>query len=61
LAAEQATSWLKDKYGVPWQVVPIALIEMINDSDAEKSKRAFEAMLRMKKLDIAELKRAYDG
>jgi predicted 3-demethylubiquinone-9 3-methyltransferase (glyoxalase superfamily) len=57
----QQCGWLKDKYGVSWQVVPIVLIEMINDPDAEKSKRAMEAMLRMKKIDIAELRRAYAG
>ena len=55
----QQCGWLKDKYGVSWQVVPRALIEMIKDSDAEKSGRVMEVMLRMKKIDIAELKRAY--
>ena len=57
----QQCGWLKDQYGVSWQVVPRALVEMITDPDAEKSGRAMEAMLRMKKLDIAELKRAYGG
>jgi predicted 3-demethylubiquinone-9 3-methyltransferase (glyoxalase superfamily) len=57
----QQCGWLKDKYGVSWQVVPFVLIEMINDPDAEKSNRAMEAMLRMKKIDIAELRRAYAG
>lgn len=50
---------LKDKYGVSWQVVPNVLLEMINDPDSEKSQRAMEAMLQMKKIDIGELKRAY--
>ncbi len=57
----QQCGWLKDKYGVSWQVVPTALVEMMNDADKEKSGRAMEAMLQMKKLDIAKLKRAYAG
>ena len=57
----QQCGWLKDRYGVSWQVVPRALVEMITDPDSEKSGRVMEAMLRMKKLDIAELKRAYGG
>jgi predicted 3-demethylubiquinone-9 3-methyltransferase (glyoxalase superfamily) len=57
----QQCGWLRDKYGVSWQVVPRVLIEMINDSDYEKSQRAMAAMLQMKKIDIDELKRAYAG
>jgi predicted 3-demethylubiquinone-9 3-methyltransferase (glyoxalase superfamily) len=57
----QQCGWLKDKYGASWQVVPSVLIEMINDPDSEKSRRAMEAMLQMKKIDIDELKRAYAG
>jgi predicted 3-demethylubiquinone-9 3-methyltransferase (glyoxalase superfamily) len=57
----QQCGWLKDKYGVSWQVVPTVLLDMINDPDAKKSQRAFEAMLQMKKLDIAKLTRAYSG
>jgi predicted 3-demethylubiquinone-9 3-methyltransferase (glyoxalase superfamily) len=57
----QQCGWLKDKYGVSWQVVPGLLIEMINDPDAEKSGRVMEAMLQMKKIDIEGLKRAYAG
>ena len=57
----QQCGWLKDRYGVSWQVVPWALVEMITDPDSEKSGRAMEAMLRMKKLDIAGLKRAHGG
>jgi predicted 3-demethylubiquinone-9 3-methyltransferase (glyoxalase superfamily) len=53
--------WLKDKYGVSWQVVPVALVEMISDPDHEKSERVMMALLQMKKLDIAELRRAYAG
>ena len=57
----QQCGWLKDRYGVSWQVVPKALIEMLLDPDAGKSQRTMTAMLKMKKLDIAELKRAYEG
>ena len=57
----QQCAWLKDKYGVSWQVVPRVLVEMMTDPDPEKSGRAMEALLRMKKIDIAELKRAYGG
>ena len=57
----QQCGWLKDKYGVSWQIVPRIGLEMVGDPDSEKSQRAMEAMLRMKKLDIAELKRAYAG
>jgi predicted 3-demethylubiquinone-9 3-methyltransferase (glyoxalase superfamily) len=51
--------WLKDKFGVSWQIVPDILGEMLNDQDAEKSKRVMLAMLKMGKLDIAALKQAY--
>jgi predicted 3-demethylubiquinone-9 3-methyltransferase (glyoxalase superfamily) len=57
----QQCGWLKDKYGLSWQVVPTALIEMMSDPDREKAGRTMEAMLKMKKLDIAALKRAYEG
>src|SRR5687767_14646310 len=57
----QQCGWLKDKYGVSWQVVPKALIEMVGDPDSQKSQRAMTAMLQMKKLDIAALKQAYAG
>lgn len=57
----QQCGWLKDKYGVSWQIVPGILLEMINDHDSEKSQRAFAAMLQMKKIEIDELKRAYAG
>ncbi|MFF4759333.1 VOC family protein [Streptomyces sp. NPDC001292] len=53
--------WLKDKYGVSWQVIPDRLIDMIGDSDAEKAARTTRAMLAMRKLDIAALERAYAG
>ncbi|MGH3975987.1 MAG: VOC family protein, partial [Pseudonocardiaceae bacterium] len=52
--------WLKDKYGLSWQIVPVVLNEMISDPDEAKAQRAMQAMLQMKKLDIAELRRAYE-
>jgi predicted 3-demethylubiquinone-9 3-methyltransferase (glyoxalase superfamily) len=57
----QQCGWLKDKYGVSLQIVPDVLIEMLNDPDSKKSQRAMEAMLRMKKINIDELRRAYAG
>ncbi|MCM1977359.1 VOC family protein [Streptomyces sp. G1] len=53
--------WLKDKYGVSWQVIPESLDAMVSDPDPEKASRATQAMLGMRKLDIAALKKAYDG
>jgi predicted 3-demethylubiquinone-9 3-methyltransferase (glyoxalase superfamily) len=52
--------WLKDNYGLSWQINPRALGQMLSDPDPAKSKRVMEAMLQMKKIDIAGLKRAYD-
>jgi predicted 3-demethylubiquinone-9 3-methyltransferase (glyoxalase superfamily) len=52
--------WLRDKYGLSWQVVPYVLGEMMQDKDAEKSKRVMKAMLQMDKIDIKKLKQAYD-
>ena len=57
----QQCGWLKDKFGLSWQVVPTVLVEMMSDPDKEKSGRAMEAMLQMKKLDIADLERAFEG
>jgi predicted 3-demethylubiquinone-9 3-methyltransferase (glyoxalase superfamily) len=57
----QQCGWLKDRYGVSWQVVPTVLGDLVADPDSEKSQRAMRAMLRMKKIDIAALRRAYDG
>jgi predicted 3-demethylubiquinone-9 3-methyltransferase (glyoxalase superfamily) len=57
----QQCGWLKDKFGVSWQVVPTALIEMLSDPDPAKSQRAMTAMLQMKKLDIEALRRAHTG
>ncbi len=53
--------WLKDKYGVSWQVVPTILTTLMQDSDLNKARRVMLAMLKMKKIDIAALRRAYSG
>jgi len=58
---EDMCGWVTDKYGLTWQVVPTALIQMLNDKDAGKSKRVMQAMLQMRKIDIPTLKRAYDA
>jgi len=57
----QQCGWLKDKYGLSWQVVPVALEEMLSDTVTERSERVMTALLQMKKLDIAQLKKAYSG
>jgi predicted 3-demethylubiquinone-9 3-methyltransferase (glyoxalase superfamily) len=57
----QVCGWLKDKFGLSWQIVPGSMNELFKDEKSEGSQRAMEAMLKMKKLDIAELRRAYDG
>lgn len=51
--------WLKDKYGLSWQIVPTGLVEMLQDKDAKKSNRVMQAMLQMDKIDIETLRRAY--
>lgn len=53
--------WLKDKFGVSWQIVPEAMMAMMRGENPERARRAMEAMMRMVKLDIAELKRAWEG
>jgi predicted 3-demethylubiquinone-9 3-methyltransferase (glyoxalase superfamily) len=53
--------WLTDKFGVSWQIVPTILTQLLQDKDPARSKRVMEAMLKMVKLDIAELKKAYDA
>jgi predicted 3-demethylubiquinone-9 3-methyltransferase (glyoxalase superfamily) len=58
---EGPCGWLKDKYGVSWQVVPTGMIDMINDPDGEKAKRVTEAMFKMKKFDVAAIQQAYNG
>jgi predicted 3-demethylubiquinone-9 3-methyltransferase (glyoxalase superfamily) len=57
----QQCGWLKDKYGLSWQVVPVALFDMIKDKDKTKAGRAMNAMLQMKKLDLAGLQAAHAG
>lgn len=57
---KQRCGWLKDKYGMSWQIVPPILGDMLNDKDAGKSQRVMQAMLQMDKLDIAALRQAYE-
>jgi predicted 3-demethylubiquinone-9 3-methyltransferase (glyoxalase superfamily) len=59
--APEQCGWLKDRYGLSWQIVPAVLGEMITDPDRQKARRAAEAMLKMVKLDVAGLKAAYAG
>ena len=58
---KQMCGWLRDKYGVSWQIIPTVLGEMLGDKDAKKSQRVMQAMLQMRKIDIAGLKRAHAG
>jgi predicted 3-demethylubiquinone-9 3-methyltransferase (glyoxalase superfamily) len=57
----EACGWLKDRYGLSWQIVPKALGEMMKDPDRARARRVAEAMMKMVKLDVAELTRAYEG
>ena len=57
----QQCGWLKDRYGLSWQIVPLALLDMLQDTAPEKSQRTMAALFQMKKLDIAALQRAYAG
>jgi predicted 3-demethylubiquinone-9 3-methyltransferase (glyoxalase superfamily) len=57
---EVQCGWLKDKYGLSWQIVPAGLIELLYSQEAEKSRRAMQAMLQMKKLDIEKIRLAYE-
>ncbi len=57
---ESVCGWLKDKFGVSWQIVPTVMDELISDPDPERSQRAMKAMLGMRKIDIAELQHAAD-
>ena len=57
----QQCGWLKDRFGLSWQVVPAGMDEMLRDAESPGANRAMNALLGMKKLDIAALKRAYDG
>ena len=57
----QQCGWLKDKFGLSWQIVPSVLMELMKDPDPQKSQRVMGAMLQMPKIDIARLKQAYEG
>jgi predicted 3-demethylubiquinone-9 3-methyltransferase (glyoxalase superfamily) len=59
--AKSQCGWLKDKYGLSWQVIPTALGKYLQDKDPDKSKRVMQAMLQMTKIDIMKLKQAYEG
>jgi predicted 3-demethylubiquinone-9 3-methyltransferase (glyoxalase superfamily) len=59
--AEEQCGWLRDRYGVSWQIVPAALDEMLQDKDPERARRVMQAMLQMIKIDIAGLRRAWEG
>jgi predicted 3-demethylubiquinone-9 3-methyltransferase (glyoxalase superfamily) len=58
---ESVCGWLKDRYGLSWQVVPTGMEELFSDPDPERARRAMEAMLGMRKLDVAALRAAADG
>ncbi len=58
---ESQCGWLKDKYGLSWQIIPKALFELLGDPDPRRSQRAMQAMLGMKKLDVEEMRRAADA
>jgi predicted 3-demethylubiquinone-9 3-methyltransferase (glyoxalase superfamily) len=58
---ESMCGWLKDKYGLSWQIIPSALGELMGDPDPAKAQRVMQAMLKMNKIIVADLKRAYDG
>jgi predicted 3-demethylubiquinone-9 3-methyltransferase (glyoxalase superfamily) len=58
---EVQCGWLKDRFGLSWQVVPTVLIEVLEDEDPERASRVMAVMLKMKKIDIEPLKRAYAG
>lgn len=58
---KERCGWLKDKYGLSWQIIPTALGKMMSDPDSEKSKAVMQAMLKMNKIVIEDLRRAYDG
>lgn len=59
--SEDRCGWLKDKYGLSWQIIPSALGELLNDPDPVKAGRVMEAMLKMVKIDVEKLKEAYEG
>lgn len=57
---ESQCGWLKDKYGLSWQIVPDRLVQLMNDPDADKARRVMEAMLKMRKIEIDKLEAAYE-
>jgi predicted 3-demethylubiquinone-9 3-methyltransferase (glyoxalase superfamily) len=57
----QRCGWLKDKFGVSWQIIPSALPKLMGDPDRAKANRVMQAMLQMKKIEVAKLQQAYDG
>jgi predicted 3-demethylubiquinone-9 3-methyltransferase (glyoxalase superfamily) len=58
---ESQCGWLKDRYGLSWQIIPTRLTELIGDPDPERANRAMQAMLQMRKIDVAEIERAADA
>jgi predicted 3-demethylubiquinone-9 3-methyltransferase (glyoxalase superfamily) len=58
---EQQCGWLKDRYGLPWQIVPSRLADMMQDADPERSSRVMAALMQMVKLDLPQLEAAYAG
>ncbi|RYD58364.1 MAG: VOC family protein [Sphingobacteriales bacterium] len=58
---EQMCGWLKDRFGLSWQIIPRAMIQMFKDKDGKRAQRAMQAMMKMRKIDIPALQRAFDG
>jgi predicted 3-demethylubiquinone-9 3-methyltransferase (glyoxalase superfamily) len=58
---ESMCGWLKDKFGLSWQIIPTVLMQMIQDKDPEKAKRVMQAMMQMRKIEISVLQKAYDN
>ena len=58
--SEEMCGWLKDRFGLSWQIIPAGLVDMLYSQDAEKSRRAMNAMLKMRKIDIAKVKQAFE-
>ena len=58
---ESRCGWLHDKYGLSWQIVPVAMFELLQSPDRQRASRAMQAMMSMAKLDVVALRRAYDG
>ncbi len=59
--SEVACGWLKDRWGLSWQIIPTRLIKLLNDPDSERARRSQEAMMKMVKIDLAEIERAANG